>query len=187
MELTAAERSRILAGSTKPLRREHKPELEEGAEIVVAWTRPGKWADPETGYVFAPEPEPAMTITVVQVVRRNKGGWAIRFDVADHRDPAWFPAKDGGYTQSHRMASDDLEAPIDADTVAKITAQAKQAHEERRMQDKDKAEAEARRLVKAVSAHLRDRAIRRARLGLSPALLVADVEALIKADEREAA
>lgn len=155
MKLTATERTRILEGGYKPLHREEKPDIEPRTEIVVSWTRPRAFSDDEMKHVFRPQPERAMWITVTNVVRRTKGGWAIYFDVTDRRHPDWYLGK-AGYTRSKRSAIDDLAAPIDKRTQARLTVEARQANMDRREKDAEAQRKEVRKQERAIRDRLRD-------------------------------
>lgn len=162
MKLTGAERTRILEGSYGPLYRQDRPEIDNGFELVVSWSKPKAWVDPETEHVFKPEPEPAMWLTVTDVVRRTKGGWSIYFRVTDNRQEVWYLGA-RGYTRSKAQAVDPLETEVDRRTQLRITAEAKQVAAERRELDEHQAE----RARKKQERAFRDR-LRETLQGLSP-------------------
>lgn len=87
LRLTQHERSRIVAGDYSALRRDQEPKLGEyGCCIVLVWSQPLRISDGQGNAVIISR-RPLFWIEVTGWTRKRRGGWAVRFDVVDHRDP----------------------------------------------------------------------------------------------------
>lgn len=84
--LAREQRTRLLAGDYRPLIFVDKPDCETGTIYVLSRSHP-KPMDDGLGGTFTPPSEPTLWVRVTTVTRRKAGGWAVRFDVFDHRDP----------------------------------------------------------------------------------------------------
>lgn len=86
LRLTREDRARLFAGDYSPLAFEKKPKCKPGDRYVLSWSRPRPFRD-ERGVLHRPRREAVLWIEVTKLTRRAKGGWAVRFDVHDHRHP----------------------------------------------------------------------------------------------------
>lgn len=137
MKLTNEERSAILAGELRKLLRDEKPDTEEGAVVVLAWSSPRPYCDPETGHVFRPERERSAWLTVTKVVRTAKGGWAVQFDLTDRQQAALMLAPGSGYTTDRSKAIDPNEAELSEADRARLATEARARQAARRETDRE--------------------------------------------------
>jgi len=91
LKLKPKERSAILAGDCRAIRRESRPEVKDGEIVILSWTRGGKKViDRETGETTEVARKPAFWIELKEPVRTIKKGetvWLIEFDPHDDREP----------------------------------------------------------------------------------------------------
>lgn len=110
------ERSRILAGDYTPILRELEPDFAIGGKYILSWSRSRRHADPDTGQVFCPPPEPRFLIEITAKDRKAHGGWAVRFDIYDRRDPQRLPRRLPPVYSHDLMVVDQQKEPDPEDT-----------------------------------------------------------------------
>jgi hypothetical protein len=102
------QRRRLLNGNFAPLVFDTKPYgCEPGARYVLSWSRETATAFDDGEVVRTPS-VPEFYIQVTKITRRVEGGWLVRFDVFDYRDPTVWLRRGGGYQTSPRDAADSL-------------------------------------------------------------------------------
>lgn len=179
MKLTRNEKAAILAGGTPQITRPTKPDLEPGTKVVLAHSKPKRYWDETTSSVFGAPREPSAWITVTKVVRHRKGGWVVRYDITDNRQPALLMARGSGYTTDPTVAIDDVEAQLSHKDRQRLAVEARARYAAQKEKDID----ERRRQERAFKMKLVD-----ALNGLDPLgaqLLLADLERRLEQAKRD--
>lgn len=179
MKLTREERTAILAGDTPTLLRKDKPDIEPGTDVVLAHSKPRRYWDETTGSVFDAPKTPSAWIAVTKVTRHRKGGWVVRYDVTDTRQPALMLARGGGYTTDPGLAIDRAEAELSQKDRRRLSVEARARRAEQRERDEEA----RRRQERAFKMKLKD-----ALNGLDTVagqMLLADLERRLQQAERE--
>lgn len=187
LQITGRERRELIAGRIDRLIRKTKVEgVEEGYHYIVDWDRPKPFADPEDGTVFTPEARPACWITVTAINLAKGKGWAyvLRVERQEKTDPALRMKRGAGYTTDPAQAIDEVEAELSSADRNRISAEARQAYAEQRQRKDETRERDARTDAKRLGARIRDVSVRCARLGADPTPLIAQIEGLLREQER---
>lgn len=116
MKLARHQRTRLFAGDTSPLTFEAKPTCKVGDRYVISWSQPKPTFDAETGKVVEYDKEPTLWITVTRVVRRARGGWTVRFDIVDRRQPRRLLRGVPPFSDPERARQDELMPPTADET-----------------------------------------------------------------------
>lgn len=88
LKLSREQRSQLLAGHYEPLKFDEKP-CEPGARYILSWSKATQ-VDNGRGDKRTIPRAPLHWIEVTHVVPRKKGGFTVRYDVMDKRDPCRF-------------------------------------------------------------------------------------------------
>lgn len=156
--LTGPERNRILAGDVSTINRPFKPKFTVGQRLVLVYDRQrptpiyDRYDDQKIiDCLPAPGAEPLVWIDISNVIRKNRGGWAVHFTVTDLRtrrrylrrkpptfDPHVEPREDRVHEDSNYQATrihavDDVEA-VDDETLDTFVAE---NHIKDALRDKD--------------------------------------------------
>lgn len=123
--LTRLERQQILHGNVPKVIRETQPTVMPGDEVVVSWATARRYYDKVTEAVFGAPRQPSVWITVTKVGRHRKGGWLVRYDITDRRDPAFMLARGGGYTTDPGLAIDRNEADLSGADRKRLATEAR--------------------------------------------------------------
>lgn len=121
MRLTREERRKIFAGEYPTLIREVEPEVEPGTVIILSWSRPRPYAG-EDGTVYAPPRHPLLWLTVNGIVRRQRGGWSIHYDVGHRREGKRLVRRKPPVYDAELMEA-DLHQPPSAEDIAEAHQQ----------------------------------------------------------------
>lgn len=109
MRLSGSQLRRLERGDYSPLIFDDEP---YPCCVVLSWQREERHWDDSAGLIVVPR-RPLRWLEVVSVKRHKRGGWQVRFDLRDRRDPARYLAPVDGYTTSEVRNIDELEVVPD--------------------------------------------------------------------------
>lgn len=151
MRFTRAERLKVMAGELVSVLRLEQPDVKRGDTVVVAHSKPTAYHDEQSNTVFRAPKEPSLWITVTSITRHRKGGYIVRFDITDTREPAYLLASGGEYTTNAARAVDTVEVVLSSKERRKLSVEARARTAERKVKDDEE---DVRRQVRAAKSML---------------------------------